>query len=65
MQTDIDTFNQGKAQLYSTVWYQGIAEAQNNLRTSLRRQVRLMELPRGFVFDSLGVKQENSEQSAA
>lgn len=64
MQTDIDTFNQGKAQLYSTVWYQGIAEAQNNLRTSLRRQVRLMELPRGFVFDLLGVKQESSEQSA-
>lgn len=65
MQTDIDTFNEGKAQLYSTVWYRGIAEAQNNLRTSLRRQVRLMELPRGFVFDSLGVKQESSEQSAA
>lgn len=65
MQTDIDTFNQGKAQLYSTVWYQGIAEAQNNLRTSLRRQLRLMELPRGFLFDTGSLKQESNEQPTA
>lgn len=60
MQTDIDTFNQGKAQLYSTVWYQGIAEAQNNLRTSLRRQLRLMELPRSFLFDTGSIRQEST-----
>lgn len=65
MQTDIDAFNLGKAQLYSTVWYQGITEAQNNLRTSLRRQVRLMELPRGFVFDAGSTKQEVNPQPAA
>jgi hypothetical protein len=64
MQTDIDTFNQGKAQLYSTLWYQGIAEAQNNLRTSLRRQVRVMELPRTFAFDVVNASQAaNNEQS--
>lgn len=48
---DTDVFNSSKAQVYSAQWYQGLAEAQNNLRTSLRRQVRLMELPRGFVFE--------------
>lgn len=48
---DIDTLNSNKAQVYGTQWYQGLVEAQNNLRTSLRRQVRVMELPRGFVFD--------------
>jgi hypothetical protein len=48
---DSDTFNATKAGLYQTQWYQGLAEAQNNLRTGLRRQVRLMDLPRGFVFD--------------
>ena len=53
MQTDIDIRNPGMVQLYSTVWYQGIKEAQNNLRTALRRQVRVMELPRGFSFDTV------------
>jgi len=48
---DVDTFSSMKAQVYSAQWYQGLAEAQNNLRTSLRRQVRVMELPRGFVFE--------------
>lgn len=48
---DIDVFNSSKAQVYGAQWYQGLAEAQNNLRTSLRRQVRVMELPRGFVFE--------------
>ena len=48
---DIDVFNSEKAQVYSTQWYQGLIEAQNNLRTSLRRQVRIMDLPRGFSFD--------------
>lgn len=64
MQTDIDMFNQGKAQLYSTIWYQGIAEAQNNLRTSLRRQLRLMELPRSFLFDTGSIKQESGNEQA-
>ena len=48
---DVDVFDSSKAQVYGAQWYQGLAEAQNNLRTSLRRQVRLMELPRGFVFE--------------
>lgn len=48
---DVDIFDSSKAQVYGAQWYQGLAEAQNNLRTSLRRQVRLMELPRGFVFE--------------
>lgn len=50
---DSDTFNINQAQIYSTQWYQGLVEAQNNLRTSLRRQVRVMELPRGYLFDKL------------
>lgn len=48
---DSDTFNMTRAQLYNAQWYQGLVEAQNNLRTALRRQIRLMELPRGYVFD--------------
>jgi hypothetical protein len=63
MQTDIDTFNPGRTQIYSTVWYQGIKEAQNNLRTTLRRQVRVMELPRGFSFDT-GIPESNEQQAA-
>lgn len=53
---DVDVFNSSKAQVYAAQWYQGLVEAQNNLRTSLRRQVRLMELPRGFVFDAVTQK---------
>lgn len=49
---DIDVFNSSKAQVYGNQWYQGVAEAQNNLRTSLRRNIRVMELPRGFSFDT-------------
>lgn len=49
---DIDVFNSSKAQVYGNQWYQGIAEAQNNLRTPLRRNIRVMELPRGFSFDA-------------
>lgn len=48
---DIDVFNSSKAQVYGNQWYQGIAEVQNNLRTPLRRNIRVMELPRGFSFD--------------
>lgn len=57
---DADTFNMTRAQLYSTQWYQGLAEAQNNLRTALRRQIRLMELPRGYVFDTPAKGVENN-----
>jgi hypothetical protein len=57
---DVDMMNPTKAQLYGTQWYQGLVEAQNNLRTSLRRQVRIMELPRGFVFDNTAPKQAES-----
>lgn len=60
---DIDTVNPVKAQIYATQWQQGLIEAQNNLRTSLRRQVRVMELPRGFIFDSTVQKQEPVEQT--
>jgi hypothetical protein len=63
MQTDIDIRNPGMVQLYSTVWYQGIKEAQDNLRTALRRQVRVMELPRGFSFDT-GISKDNEQQVA-
>lgn len=49
---DVDVFNSSKAQVYGNQWYQGIAEAQNNLRTPLRRNIRVMELPRGFNFDA-------------
>jgi len=49
---DVDIFNSSKAQIYGMQWTQGLVEAQNNLRTSLRRQVRIMDLPRGFAFDT-------------
>lgn len=55
---DVDVFNSEKAQVYSTQWYQGLVEAQNNLRTSLRRQVRIMDLPRGFSFDMPKAQQQ-------
>lgn len=58
---DIDVNDPAKAQVYSTQWYQGIAEAQNNLRTGLRRQVRVMDLPRGFSFDISKPKQTVNE----
>lgn len=51
---DVDVFNSSKAQVYGTQWYQGLIEAQNNLRTNLRRQIRVMELSRGFIFDTSG-----------
>jgi len=51
MQNDVDIRNQKNIEVYSAVWYNGIAEAQKNFRTDLRRQMRVMELPRGFGFD--------------
>jgi hypothetical protein len=56
MLLDIDIYNQGKAQLYNAQWIQGIQDAQNNLRTSLRRQIRIMDLPMGFAYDSSAVQ---------
>jgi hypothetical protein len=61
MLLDIDVYNQGKAQLYNAQWIQGIQDAQNNLRTSLRRQIRIMDLPMGFAYDS-SVVQLNGTQ---
>lgn len=61
MLLDIDIYNQGKAQLYNAQWIQGIQDAQNNLRTSLRRQIRIMDLPMGFAYDS-SVVQLNGTQ---
>lgn len=58
---DVDVNDPAKAQVYSTQWYQGITEAQNNLRTGLRRQVRVMDLPRGFSFDISKPKQTVNE----
>ena len=58
---DVDIFNSSKAQVYLKQWYDGVAEAQNNLRTSLRRQIRIMDLPRGFVFDSMAPQPAPSE----
>ena len=60
---DVDVRDPAKAQVYSTQWYQGITEAQNNLRTGLRRQVRVMDLPRGFSFDISKPKQAVNENS--
>lgn len=57
LQTDIDISNPGKAQIYSEIWYKGIAAAQENFRTALRRHVRVMELPRGFNFTLKGEQQ--------
>lgn len=59
---DVDMLNPPKMQLYAAQWAQGLVEAQNNLRTSLRRQVRVMELPRNFVFDSVAQKQAESSE---
>lgn len=56
MQTDVDLFNPRMVQIYAPQWQQGIIEAQNNLRTALRRDVRVMELPRGFSFDAGSAK---------
>lgn len=49
---DPDIYDAARVQIYANQWFPGLIEAQNNLRTSLRRQVRLLELPRGFVFDA-------------
>lgn len=61
MLLDVDVYNQGIAQLYNALWVQGVQEAQNNLRTNLRRQVRIMDLPMGFAYDA-GTKQVSNEQ---
>ena len=49
---DPDVEDTTRSQFYMTRWYQGIGEAQRNLRTDLRRQSRVMDLPRGFGFGS-------------
>lgn len=48
---DVDVFEPTKIQVYATQWTQGIIEAQNNLRTNLRRYIRVMDLPRGNSFN--------------
>lgn len=53
---DIDVYEPTKIQVYSTQWYQGIIEAQDNLRTNLRRQIRIMDLPRGNSFNGSSLK---------
>lgn len=47
---DVEIFNPSKAQLYAAQWQRGLVEAQSTLQTALRRQMRLMELTRGFTF---------------
>lgn len=49
---DVDVADAAKAQFYGKQWYEGLVEARNNLQTALRRQMRLMELPRGFIYDA-------------
>ena len=48
---DVDVADANKAQFYGKQWYEGLAEARHNLQTALRRQMRVMELPRGFIHD--------------
>jgi hypothetical protein len=47
---EVEILNPSKAQLYAAQWQQGLVEAQNILQTPLRRQIRLMELSRGFSY---------------
>jgi hypothetical protein len=63
---DVDTINTNVAQIYNSQWQRGLVEAQNTLRTALRRQARVMELPRSFIFDSpLKVESNNESQATA
>lgn len=55
---DADILNPSKAQLYAAQWQQGLVEAQNILQTPLRRQIRLMELSRGFSYLTAPVEQK-------
>ena len=55
---EVEILNPSKAQLYSTQWQQGLIEAQNILQTPLRRQMRLMELSRGFSYLTQPVEQK-------
>ncbi len=50
---DVDVADANKAQFYGKQWYEGLTEARHNLQTALRRQMRVMELPRGFIHDVL------------
>ena len=47
---EVEILNPSKAQFYAAQWQQGLVEAQNILQTPLRRQIRLMELSRGFSY---------------
>lgn len=55
---DADVLNPSKAQLYAAQWQQGLVDAQNILQTPLRRQMRLMELSRGFSYLTPPVEQK-------
>lgn len=62
---EVEILNPSKAQIYAVQWQQGLAEAQNTLQTALRRQTRLMELPRGFTFVPQGILQKPESSSAS
>jgi len=55
---EVDILNPSKAQLYAAQWQQGLVDAQNILQTPLRRQIRLMELSRGFSYLTSPVEQK-------
>ncbi len=55
---EVEILNPSKAQLYAVQWQQGLVEAQNILQTPLRRQMRLMELSRGFSYLTQPVEQK-------
>ena len=55
---EVEILNPSKAQLYAAQWQQGLIEAQNILQTPLRRQMRLMELSRGFNYLTQPVEQK-------
>lgn len=55
---EVEILNPSKAQLYAAQWQQGLIEAQNILQTPLRRQMRLMELSKGFSYLTQPVEQK-------
>lgn len=58
---DVDVFEPTKIQVYATQWAQGIIEAQDNLRTNLRRHIRVMDLPRGNSFGPKPIVNSNDQ----
>lgn len=62
---NVNIYDSTVAQVYGQQWYTGLREAQDNLRTAFRRQIRVMELPRGFSFDAGLIRQPLPSQDAS